>query len=539
MATGVGDVELPAFTLDAESLHAAVYDGDVTLAAITLSGSLQGPSELPAFTLSGTAVAGVAAVGDPFLPAVTVAGTALLGRTGVGAALLPGVTLAASTGTRGSAVLPRLTVFATGLTGNTSKGRNRVIAGVTVYETQPTLPGFTLEATLLSQVVATGEPTLSGATLSATGIGGGMGTGDLNARPHTLAATGLTGGAPSGSDASAGLTLPAFTLVGTIAYGSAATGSITLPGFELASTQQPEQPQPRTGAGDATLRAATLAGTMLPGSLATGSPVLRELTLSAFLGNSPPMTGDLTLAEFTLSGVSTGTNVADAAIRIEEHSLSATGLTGTASTASLELPLVQLSAQDGVLDVVGTAIITLPLFNIGGSSSGIGGVGGTLIQILASPEFVGIALNTRTRAVSNYSALAPTSAASFGGVTLMTTADGIVALLGDDDEGEPIEAYLTSGKTDFDVGAMQRVLCAYVGYRASGDMELTMIADDHHENVYTLAPRRVEDQQHASRVKFGRGCAGVYWQFKAANVDGADFALDRIELLTARTGAKV
>lgn len=534
MATGVGDISLAGLTLSATAgaESANFHEGDITLSSITLSGSLQGPNPLPEFTLSATGVAGAIAEGDPFLPTASLSGASVVGSTGVGAAILPGFELDASTGTRGNAALPHLTLFGTGLAGTTSKSRTRVIAGVTISETQPTLPKLTLSGTAISQRVLTGDAALLPLELAGTAISGASGAGEIVLREPRLTAAGLSGTAPAGD-----ITLPGFTLSATTADGAVASGAITLPELTLAGIA-PLQPQPRTGAGDAVLDAATLAGTMLSGAIATGSLSLREPEVEGILANSAPMSGDIQLAEFTLVAQGLGSNAAVGSVRLDELALAATAVSGSVSTAVIEIPLVTLSAQDGVLEVVGTASIALPAFLMAAVGSGSGG---QAIQ-LDSPSYLGVSLNTRTRAVSTYDGLAPNSLASFNGVTLMATADGIVALASRDTadhHGALVDAYLTTGTTDFHKPDFKRVLTGYVGYRAGGDMELTLITDGHHEYAYTLAPRRVEDQQHASRVKFGRGVAGVYWQCKVANVDGCDFALDRIELLTASTGAKV
>ena len=226
-------------------------------------------------------------------------------------------------------------------------------------------------------------------------------------------------------------------------------------------------------------------------------------------------------------------------IRIDEVLLSAQAVTGNAATADLQLPLFTLNASTGQWDQTGTGSIILPLFQIGGDGAFIGIDGGTIVQTLPALSVVALAVNTRTRAVTNYEGLAPNSLASFNGATLMATADGIVALTGDTDDAAQIDAYFITGKTDLGQRVMKRVLTGYVGYWASGEMELTLITDDHHQNVYTLAPRQIDGESHASRVKFGRGVSGMYWQFKAANVDGSDFGMDRIELHTASTGMRV
>ena len=60
--------------------------------------------------------------------------------------------------------------------------------------------------------------------------------------------------------------------------------------------------------------------------------------------------------------------------------------------------------------------------------------------------------------------------------------------------------------------------------------EVTLITDQHHEYSYVLHPRQDAADLHASRVKFGRGVKGRYWQWKLANRNGADFDIDMLTL---------
>jgi hypothetical protein len=149
-----------------------------------------------------------------------------------------------------------------------------------------------------------------------------------------------------------------------------------------------------------------------------------------------------------------------------------------------------------------------------------------------------VVVNTHTNAVTTYEGITANSACMFAGVALMATAAGIVALEGDTDLGAPIAASVTSGVVDFSDSAIKRVLTGLAGYRADGDIELTLIADGHHEAVYRLQPRRI-GEQHATRVKFGRGASGRYWQWKLTNRDGAGFSLDTLALDVQALGRKV
>jgi hypothetical protein len=320
--------------------------------------------------------------------------------------------------------------------------------------------------------------------------------------------------------------LPQPTLLAAMISGNVATGDSVLSSASLAASAS--QIVPGTGVGAIAPAFFTLDAAALTGSLSDGAVQPLPFTLAATAANHAPAEGDIQLAVFTVLAQANQSGIGAASITLDAAYLSAGGVAGEVSTASLEVPLFSVSATDGNLDIIGTATIGLPAFSLSALARGVA---------LASTSLVGVNLNTRTRAVSNYEGVAPNSLARFGGVTLMATADGIVALTGDTDVGNPISASLTVGKSNLGGKGVQRVLTGYVGYRASGDLELTLITDDHHENVYVLVPRRL-DEQHTSRVKFGHGVKGTYWQFKLANVDGSDFCLDKVELHPAATGGR-
>lgn len=160
----------------------------------------------------------------------------------------------------------------------------------------------------------------------------------------------------------------------------------------------------------------------------------------------------------------------------------------------------------------------------------------TVQQYLLFPA--GVVVNTHTSAVTEYAGVDANSGCMFAGSVLLATADGIVALEGDTDLGAPIAAAITSGISDLGEEHVKRILTGTVGYRAAGDMELALVADDHHESIYRLLPRRLDDP-HATRVKFGRGAKGRYWQWTLSNRDGAGFSLDRLALDVQALGRRV
>lgn len=520
-----GSITLVVASLSGTALVAARYTGDVDLPGLDmgLGGSMEPPKALPSITLAAVGVVGAAASGRAVAPSLTSAGLMTNGPAMAGSIELPGFTLLGGQGLRGVATLYPVSLEATGVAGAVSKGPHKTPTGATINQTNPILPPFALAGAGRSNPFGQADITPLAFSLAAAGVAGSAPAGDVRLPFPLVEAAGIAGRVPAGAVA-----LPGATLTGTMVSGNIGHGASTAPSLSLAGAVS--QRTNGTGTGAITTLGATLSAVGLVGSLSQGAIQPLPLTLSATSANHAPASGSATLAAFSVAAQANTSGVGEALVSLDPVRLSATALTGEVATASLEVPLFSVSGTDGNLSIIGTATIGLPAFTLSALAQNA--------PVLASVTFTGINLNSRTRAVSTYEGMAPNSAARFQNVTLLATADGIVALAGDTDLGDPIDAYFTSGKSRMGGDGVQRVLTGYIGYRADGDLELTLITDDHHENVYVLVPRRLDDQ-HTSRMKFGRGVKGTYWQFKLANVDGSDFSIDRIELHPASTGSKV
>jgi hypothetical protein len=382
------------------------------------------------------------------------------------------------------------------------------------------LPAFTLAAQGESGGAAAGDITLPFPTLEA-------GTAGVSLPAFVVAATGFPGVLVTGavtlpafvlSGALDGpLQLPAFTLAATAESGAVGQGALTLPAFTLAATGAPHV--------SITLPDFEVDATALVGQVGNGNVQPAAFTLQASAYQDATGTGAITLGLFRVDASGFASVVADGAVTLEPLALEAAALTGQVATADLTVPLFTLSAG-GFFSVVGTASIELPAFVVAGTL----GDGGQAVSHVALPVRTTVVLNTRLKGVTLYEGLAANSFANFAGVTLAATPDGIVALTGDDDLGVPIDAHMLAGISNLRADTLKQVQGAYVGYRAGGPLELTLITDEHHENVYRLEPRQGAGDLHASRVKFGRGVKGQFWQWRLANVDGCDFQLNDLRL---------
>jgi hypothetical protein len=395
-------------------------------------------------------------------------------------------------------------------------------------ESPVSLPTFSVSAQGNSGVVYTGsvlDTVLPDFSVSA-------GTGGIELPVFSVAATGDNSALVTGAVAllpftSSGsmeppLALPLLGVSATGFAGDLSAGSVALLPFTVHAVSGTQA--------DAVLPDFVVDGYSLTGAIADGDAQVRQFSVDADAFQNNSADGSVTLALFSVSAAGEGSAQIDGSITLSLFDIVAAGAVGVVSTADLTIPLFRVDAQ-GFMDNIGTATIVLPAFVIGGeidSSAGSGVVvGPPAAPVAGAPTTV--VLNTRLKAVTLYDGLHANSFATFNGVTLAATPNGIVALTGDDDMGAVIDASVTSGISDLGLPAMKQVLTAYVGYRSSDEMELTMITDEHHENSYMLLPVQGGVDLHASRVKFGRGVTGRYWQWKLENRNGAAFDLGHIE----------
>jgi hypothetical protein len=266
-------------------------------------------------------------------------------------------------------------------------------------------------------------------------------------------------------------------------------------------------------------------GEAITGTLSAGSILLPSLRGGATAMQDTVGEGVVTLGLMQLAGTAGMDAVIDGAVTLDLLQLSAVAGTGQMASADLTVPLFQLSA-DGHMEAIGSATLLLPAFEVAAEGAGMsGGVINVPRPVLSS-----VVLNTRLKGVTRYEGLAANSFASFAGVQLAATVDGIVALMGENDLGSPIVASITSGTSDLGSAERKRIEAAFVGYRSMGEMEMTLITDEHHEYTYRLVPRQIADALHSTRVKFGRGVDGRYWQWQLANTNGGAFDLASMQL---------
>jgi hypothetical protein len=153
---------------------------------------------------------------------------------------------------------------------------------------------------------------------------------------------------------------------------------------------------------------------------------------------------------------------------------------------------------------------------------------------LGDTEYAGWVLNTGLRAVTEYRNFAFNSFAKWQGRYYGFREEGLYLLEGDDDAGEPIDAWVRTALETFGTNRWKRIPDLYLGLKADGSLLVKAVTRDDAtgaitEDWYVCEPVDGAGSKPA-RVKLGRGLASAYMGFEIRNVDGADFALDEIAL---------
>lgn len=147
---------------------------------------------------------------------------------------------------------------------------------------------------------------------------------------------------------------------------------------------------------------------------------------------------------------------------------------------------------------------------------------------LGEAEYAGWVMNEG--AASEYRNYPFNGFVNFAGKYYGTADDGFYLLEGEDDQGDPIEAWIKTALMDFGTGKLKKVPDVYVGFIGGNKMVLRVITTnagvqtEHHYTTTVPAG----DAMHNGRIEVGRGLESRYWQFQLCNVDGAEFELDDI-----------
>lgn len=149
-----------------------------------------------------------------------------------------------------------------------------------------------------------------------------------------------------------------------------------------------------------------------------------------------------------------------------------------------------------------------------------------------------IVMNAQNETLTTYSSFDYESFARVHGRMVAASSAGLFELVGDTDAGQPIAAQVAFGTTDFGSTFMKGLDRLYIGYRASTGLVVRILTEGTHWNLYEMPATSANDLA-SQRVKTGRGLAARYWQFALANVGGADFEIDTVDVKSTQLARRV
>lgn len=160
-------------------------------------------------------------------------------------------------------------------------------------------------------------------------------------------------------------------------------------------------------------------------------------------------------------------------------------------------------------------------------------IGLSLSLTLDGVPYLGIAMNTETRGVTEYGNYNFSGLAEYGDTMYGVGPAGLYQLEGETDAGAEIDAFVRTALLRLGAGKEVRIDSAYLGYRSDGTLQLKVTHIDSRGSkrgyVYDLQELPAADNR-PGRIKVGKGLKSVYWSFELSNTDGADFDLDMLEI---------
>ena len=146
-----------------------------------------------------------------------------------------------------------------------------------------------------------------------------------------------------------------------------------------------------------------------------------------------------------------------------------------------------------------------------------------------------LVMNTRNLSMTEYDNYGYNSLFEFNGKIFGTTSAGIHELTGDTDTGNPISWHFKIGKIDLEKNIKTKARYAWLSYRPSGDLMLTI---DDGENQYEYDVESYKQIDNAVRIKLGKGLRNRFIQMELRNTNGESIVFDHLRLFSDQTKKK-
>ena len=271
----------------------------------------------------------------------------------------------------------------------------------------------------------------------------------------------------------------------------------------------------------------TLSATLLSGGVITVVAKAATPIVNGLIDNPTIITASNTASTPRLSAALLAGQVATAALAAASPSLTAQIFTGEVITASL-------TAATPIMAAAG-----YPAYTITFAGSAPTPYLSSLLSGPASANYHTWCLNTRKSAITEYDNFDFNSYTVFQGKVIAANANGLVELgLQDNDAGTAIDAVMTTGQESFASSLHKRVPRIYVGYSTDGDMRFSTITVEGGTRTYALDYNGVVGTQQR-RIGVGKGPRSRFWQFSVANVNGADFEINDLNVFVTKIKRRV
>ena len=304
--------------------------------------------------------------------------------------------------------------------------------------------------------------------------------------------------------------------------GSAITGRLgastgQIPGFDGVAQAQTENPGAVVSA--LSLSALEATGTAITSRLAQSSAALPWFVAQAIAHAQTLAASGQTLPVWEADGYALASRNGVSTLTLPLVQAGANATTAHDAVSVLELPGIQAGqAQAG--GALASSMLVLPVWMA---------LGEAFTDVQTAGERKTYAVHAETFAQSRDEGVSFNSVARLGALLIGANENGLYLLGAYTDDGAPIHA-LAKFPAEDEAGAyLRRVESMVAGYRADGELRLTVETDDGDPQEYIMESLGGQEC-HPARVKIGKGMKGRYWRMTLENADGASFAIDKLDI---------
>lgn len=133
---------------------------------------------------------------------------------------------------------------------------------------------------------------------------------------------------------------------------------------------------------------------------------------------------------------------------------------------------------------------------------------------------------------STYTQWPVNSLVRFNGRTLIALPDGIYEITAGKDVSTDVDTRVMWAPSQFGTPRQKNLEAIFAAARRSGSIRIVAVADETEKRNYTVDVPGARSGVGKDRILPGRGLSGSFWQLGVENIDGSDFSLAELEVVT-------